>query len=365
MIIDKDKLKNEILSIQQIYELVADLGGEPHDIQNNMFVSKTICHNPVGHGSYKLYYYDNTHLFRCYTDCADSFDIYELVKKQKTIAEGVEWSLPKAITYVAFYFGYSSQTFDFGEAKEELKDWDILNNYERINNQQEKKQIVELKTFDDKILKNLPHPRITLWEQEGIKREIIEKYNVAYDPVNEGIVIPHYDINGKLIGIRERTLIKEQEEYGKYRPAKINNILFNHPLSFNLFNLNNSKDNIGVIQKAIVFESEKATMMYESYFGADNDISVAVCGSSLINYQVQLLINCGAKELIIAFDKEGQNDDKKKYVQKFYKIQQKYGNLIQISFMYDKDDKYLTWKQSPIDVGPEVFMSMFKERIIL
>ena len=124
---NKDELKQS-LTIEQVYELTADLGGEPI-MEGNTFKSRTICHNPAGQGSYKLYYYDNTKLFKCYTDCGDYFDIYELVRKQKTISTGEEWSLPKAIAFVAAYFGYSSQTFDFGQDKVILKDWEILSNY--------------------------------------------------------------------------------------------------------------------------------------------------------------------------------------------------------------------------------------------
>ena len=80
---------------------------------------------------------------------------------------------------------------------------------------------------------------------------------ICYDPLYEGIVIPHYDINGNLIGIRERTLIKENEIYGKYRPAIINGKMYNHPLSFNLYNLNFSKSNIKTTQKAIVYEGKR------------------------------------------------------------------------------------------------------------
>ena len=38
-----------------------------------------------------------------------------------------------------------------------------------------------------------------------------------------------------------------------------------------------------------VGEGEKFCLMYQSYFGIENDITVAVCGSNLTNYQVQLL----------------------------------------------------------------------------
>ena len=56
------------------------------DAGGNFFTARTICHNHLGEGSRKLYYYDNTKLFQCYTDCAGSFDIYELICKVKTIS---------------------------------------------------------------------------------------------------------------------------------------------------------------------------------------------------------------------------------------------------------------------------------------
>lgn len=369
MKIDKDELKKS-LTIDQVYELIIILGGEPLPIKGNSFVSRTICHNPAGKGSYKLYYYDNGEegIFHCYTGCADgSFDIYELVRKQKTISTGEEWSLPKAIAFVAAYFGYSSQTFDFGQDKDILKDWEILNNYERISNYEEKQQIVELKKFDTKILEFLPRPRISIWEHEGIKKDIITNRNIAYDPKNEGIVIPHFDIDGNLIGIRERTLIKEMEKNGKYMPAKLNNKMYNHPLSFNLYNLNNSKDAISIIQKAIVFEGEKSTLLYASYFGEENDISVACCGSSLISYQVKLLLSLGVKEIVIAFDKQFKeigDTEWKRWTKKLTSIHTKYGAYVQISFIFDKWDM-LNYKDSPIDKGKETFLKLFKRRIIL
>ena len=60
-----------------------------------------------------------------------------------------------------------------------------------------------------------------------------------------------------MIGIRERTLIKEEENNGKYKPAIINGIMCRHPLGFNLYNLNNSKDNIKNIKKVFVFEGKR------------------------------------------------------------------------------------------------------------
>lgn len=374
---DKDELKLN-LSIEQVFDLVAELGGEPR-MESGFFISKTICHNHAGEGSYKLYYYDNTKLFRCYTDCGTSFDIYELVRKIKNNSKDLksyynkegkvcyrEWELFDAVEFVAIYYGYSPKTFDFQKTQEKLKDWEVLNNYEQIN-KDEQEQRVELRIFDNKILRHLPHPRIITWEQEGIKKEVMDHRGIAYDPKNQGIVIPHYDINNQLVGIRERTLIKEEENFGKYRPAILNGVMYNHPLGFNLYNLNNSKNNIKIIKKVIVYEGEKSSLLYASFFGEENDISVAVCGSSLITYQVKLLLSLGVEEIIIAFDKQFKEiGDKEweRWTKKLYDIYTKYGAYVQISYLFDKKD-LLDYKDSPVDKGKETFLKLFKNRIML
>jgi hypothetical protein len=361
---NKDEIK-ESLTIEQIYELVAEMGGEPQ-MKENYFVSRTICHNPAGQGSYKLYYYENTKLFKCYTDCGDYFDIFELVRKQMSIKNNSEWGLPKSISFVAKYFGFSAEEFNSEDENLQLQDWKILSNYEKILEQKEE-QIVQLKFFDDKILKFLPRPRILPWEEEGIAQEVMEHRGICYDPKNEGIVIPHYDIDSNLIGIRERTLIKENEKFGKYLPAKLNNQIYNHPLSFNLYNLNNSKENIKAIKKVIVFESEKSCLKYASFFGEDNDISVAVCGSSLISYQVKLLLSLNVEEIIIAFDRQFQelgDDEWKRWTKKLTDIHTKYGSYVQISYMFDKKN-LLDYKMSPIDKDRDTFLTLFKERVYI
>lgn len=371
---DKNAIKNS-LSLEQVYSFLDDLGAAPQ-LQGSIILNKTICHCGNSH---KLYYYDNTKLFRCYTDCGgEAFDIYELTRKVKSrenpkeryIKEGKEyldeWNLPEAIEYVAQYFGFSPIEKSNSNLTV-LEDWKILNNYDRIEKIENETQIVELKTYNDIILKNLPKPIIQPWIQEGITLEVMQHRNICYDPKNCGIVIPHYDIEGRLIGIRERTLIKEDEIKGKYRPAYIGGQLYNHPLSFNLYNLNNSKENIKQIKKAIVWEGEKSPMLYASYFGEENDISVACCGSSLIPYQVKLLLDLGVEEIIIGFDKQFQefNDDEhKKLVKNLKNIYRKYGTYVKISYLFDKWN-LLEYKDSPIDKGKNTFLELFKRRITI
>ena len=155
--------------------------------------------------------------------------------------------------------------------------------------------------------------------------------------------------------------------YGKYRPLIINGKLYNHPLGMSLYNFNNSKNAIATSGRAIIFEGEKSCLLYQSYFGYDNDISVACCGSNISNYQMNLLMENGVKEVIIALDRQFQelgDDEFKRLKKNLMKIYNQYNNYVRISFIFDK--KMITgYKSSPIDEGPEKFLTLFNERIIL
>lgn len=359
---DKDELKGE-LELEKIYDLIEAWGGEPEYVEGGL-ISQTICHNSPGEGSRKLYYYENTKLFKCYTGCADtSFDIFELCIKVKKRQEQKKWELYDAMDYIASYFGING--IERQEEESELKDWEI---FRRHNFQTSKgDNVIQLKEYNPIILTRFAYPRILRWEQEGISSEISKKNLIGYYPGKEQITIPHFDIDNRLIGIRGRALASDEaEKYGKYRPLLVGNQLFNHPLSMNLYNLNNSKDNIKQVKAAIIFESEKSCLMYQSYYGKDNDISVACCGSSISSYHIKLLRSLGVNEIIIAFDRqfiEISDDEFKKLKAKLVHIYNKYNSVVRITAIFDKR-MLLPYKASPIDQGPEIFEQLLRERII-
>ena len=356
-----EEIKNN-LSLDQIEDLLTSLGGEPYR-QNEIIISRTICHCGESH---KLFYYDNTKLFRCYTECSEIFDVFQLVIKVHESA-GTKMVLPQALSYILKFFNIRMPGQQEFELLDDLADWKILNRYNKNDKEEKEKQIIELKIFDEQILKYLPRPHILPWENEGITKEVCDFHNICYNPSSQAIVIPHYNKDNELVGIRERTLIKENEQFGKYRPAYLNRKMYNHPLGFNLFNLNNSKDNIKRMKKAIVFEGEKSPLLYASYFGQENDITVACCGSSLSSYQIDLLKELGVDEIIIAFDKQFKDigdDEWKGWTKKLKQIHQKYGSTVQISYLFDKQN-LLGYKDSPIDCGKEKFLKLFKERVRL
>ena len=358
---DKIDIK-ENLEITDIFELLIDWGGEPYYQSNGVIVSKTICHNhPSDDMSHKLYYYDNSKLFQCWTNCG-GFDIFELVRKVMSIQYHQEYDLNMAVRWIANRFGISGESVK----ENELEDWEVIERYS-INCQQVEK--VVLKEYDSTILDRFNYKvRLTPWLKEGISQESLDRAKIGFYAGGDQITIPHYDSNNRLIGIRGRTLCKEEaERFGKYRPLKIRDILYSHPLGVNLYNLNNSKDNIRLFGKAIIFEGEKSCLQYATMFGNDNDISVATCGSNLSAQQVNLLKEAGAKEIIIAFDRQFKDHNSEEFnlwVKKLKKINEKFKNDILVSFIFDKND-LLAYKSSPTDEGKEKFLQLYKNKIII
>lgn len=361
---DKDKLK-ESLDVEQIYDLLDVWGGEPEYIDGGL-LSQTICHNQPGEGSRKLYYYENTRLFHCYTGCIEpTFDIFELAIRVAHNQRDLEWELYDAMDYVASYFGIEGEE-DGREEKQELADWEIFARHSKLS-PEKKQEFVELPAYNPVILTRFLYPRIQDWEREGILPQVSRRNLIGYYPGKEQITIPHFDINGRLIGIRGRALsIDEAERYGKYRPLIVGKQMYNHPLSMNLYNLNNSKENIRQAKIAIVFEGEKSCLQYQSYYGRENDISVACCGSSVSRFHIELLRRLGVREIVLAFDRQFQeigDDEFKRLKSKIIHLYERYNNIVKITAIFDKN-MILPYKASPTDCGMQVFEKLLLERII-
>jgi hypothetical protein len=319
-----------------------------------------------GEGSRKLYLYSNTKLFRCWTGCGDTFDIFELTMKVFKIQQGRDIDLNDAVRFIAAKFGIAG---DYEEELELPADWKIFDGYARVQEIEQKDYNVQLKEYDPVILERMNYNCIlTPWLDEGISQDVIDFTRIGYYPGADMITIPHFDATGRFIGLRGRAMAQDDaDRFGKYRPIKINKQLYNHPLGMNLYGLNWAKDNIAIMKKAIVFESEKSCLLYMSHFGIENNISVACCGSNISAYHIHQLLEAGADEIVIAMDRQFKEigDDEFKHLTKgLTKMNEKYSTMANLSFIFDK--KMITgYKASPIDEGPEKFLQLFKDRIFL
>lgn len=252
---DKEKIR-DALDTDQLFKLVEHLGGEPV-LTNFGFVAKTICHNHSGEGSEKLYFYENTGLFNCYTNC-DIMDVFQLVIQSNEIETNEEMSFYESMNYIVKFFNLDGVQGEIKDNKTPVdEDFSVLSGYRELDLNRDQ-LVVEQKIYKDDILNHLDFVAPHSWLQEGISEKTMEKYNIRYYSTEHKIVIPHYNMRADLIGIRGRSLVKRDVElFGKYMPLRVNNKMYSHPLSQNLYGLNHTLENIINLGKVIIFEGER------------------------------------------------------------------------------------------------------------
>lgn len=343
-------------SNEEIIRLLAELGSPEYKESSDKgsLVFKTVCH----HGSsFKLYYYIESKLFHCYTDCGDSFDIYELVRRSRNC------SFYDAVDFVNRTLGRLTQRAN-GFIKPEptfTDDWSIFQKYEKFR---KKKTKEEYKTYPNSLIDYYSKVYPVEWINDGITDKAMDKFNIRFDIANNKIIIPHYDMNGKLIGIRGRALNVEEIESGKkYMPCILEGIVLRHPIQYNLYGYFQNKKAISKAKKVVIFEAEKSVLKCEGFYG-ENNFTVAVCGSHVSSYQRSMILNLGVKEVTIAFDREYEEANSEKsyaYADKILNIAYTFCPYVTTYVLWDKGD-LLGYKDSPADKGKEVLERLMKQK---
>ena len=361
--LDKDKIK-ESLTEDDIKLILSDLGGHffQPDNQGNLIFS-TVCHN-TNNGSPKLYYYPESKQFHCFTDCGDSFDIYHLIERNKSLYD-IKMTFPEIVQYVANITGYQyakKRRVGFGRENFIIDDWDFIEGYDIKATQQTVYSSIStgyLNCYD-----NTYHQS---WIDDGISIKTMKNNNIKYCVKDHQIIIPHYHgVTGELIGIRCRNLMPEPlAEKKKYMPVYLQGISFAHALGGNLYGLHRNRNAIKRLRKAMIVESEKSVMQCETMYREDN-FTVATCSSNITNMQRDMLLDCDIDEIILAFDKDFliDSEDYSKKMVTICKLAQKFAPYVRVYVIEDQDG-LLDLKDSPTDKGQEVLEKLMKTKIEL
>ena len=193
----------------------------------------------------------------------------------------------------------------------------------------------------------------------------MKKYQISYWGEENKIIIPHRDMEGRLIGIRGRALNQiDIDAKRKYMPITIEGKVLKHTLGNNLYGLCQNEEAIKRFKKIIIFESEKSVLLCDTYYH-QNNFSVAVCGSNITDTQCKIIRNLGVNEVMIAFDKE-YIDAKSKlaevYMNKLLRLAYKLVPYCTVYILMDTDG-LLEQKDSPADRGQDVLEKLMKSKI--
>lgn len=342
------------LTDKHIIQILERLGAIIYQNNDKNIVSTTICH----HGnSPKLYYYKDINMFKCYTDCGDGFDIIELICRNKN------YKFQEAINWICVMFNFDTNEYGFGNNNATINDWSFIYSLplrkKRIESQ-------EKKDYYDKDILNIFQPMYYQgWINEGISIDSMKKYGIKYCTLQQRIIIPHYNINNELMGVRGRAMLEEDIINGKYTPFSLGRIIYSHPLSQNLYGLYINKDNIIKKKKIMLVEAEKSVLQCDTMFGEDN-FTVALCGKNLSIFQRDLILSLGVNEVVVGLDKQFHNPDDEeadiwsKYIRK--KIINLLAPYVKVSVLWDTES-LLPYKASPSDINKDTLLRLMDKKI--
>ena len=328
----------------------------------------TICHNING-GGYNLAFNKETRSFCCFSECSCSYSLLSLIKKRRELL-GEPCSTYQSLKWLCNELGIE---FNF---KEEVKQvntniykWQnsllkYTKNYSNATNQ----------IYDKSILSYLTPCYYEPWLKEGMTKESLDKFDIRFYNRLQQVVIPVYDDEGNLVGTHDRNTNPELIDYMKYDHLRLlDGTEYKFQMGLVLYGLNMNKADIERTRTAILFEAPKSVIHIDGFY--DYNISVAMFGMNLQKAKLKLLLKYGVNKFIIALDRQYKNvmiDGE--YTKEFLKYREKVDRIIdmirpyaqEIGVVWDNDeDRFLEYKDSPVDQGKEVWEKLFDRREIV
>lgn len=334
---------------QDVINILYKLGSDISDRSNEEYLifNTSVCH---GGENYKLYYYKNTKSFYCYSGCGAIRDIFDLIKQSLNI------SFEESVKYVIDELGLNTKVARRGFPK--------------------KRNTIKQQSLNDIVLETLPpiekqylyyaYPDIPViqWLKDNISKQAMKTFNIRYCTKSNSAIIPHFNIKNETVGVRVRAFNQEEiENYGKYHPLYYGGEGYAHPLGKNLYGIHKTKEAIKKYKKVVIGESEKFVLQMETYY-KENNISVAICGSTFSKFQAKMLLDLGVEEFIFALDKEYETiEDESIYLKKIYKkVKILLDNNIKVTLIWDEINGLLGYKDSPTDKGKTAYEKLVKNR---
>lgn len=351
----------DMITTSDIVQLVSKFGIPETSIRyyNNQLIMPTGCHNEIiGTAKHKLYYYEDSKKFHCYT-CCGSMNPFEFVV-QAYRTRGIKYSLSNAAIIIERII------------QERLKDgFAIVTPPSKVKKEIEEDWHKSLTEYNPSIMNCFSRNKkyLKVWEKEGISFDAMDKFGIKFDMIRNRMVIPIYDDKGVFVGAKVRNFNQEDIENGrKYMPLIHNNEIYTYDRGKILYGLNFNKKNIKNAKRAIIFESEKSTILYESLYVGNKAVSIG--GSNVSIYQTELLKQYKVETVVLALDNDysllpNENGEYDKYFG-LYKMLKEANKLdakgFNVEIVYDWEQSFLENKDAPIDKGREIWNKLYRNR---
>lgn len=188
--------------------------------------------------------------------------------------------------------------------------------------------------------------KLFVWEQEGISRESLDKFQVFYDGFSDRLVYPIRDTGGHIVNIGGRALDPEWKEKNMRKYT----YFFSWGTMAVVYGLFENMEAILKAKEVIIFEGCKSVLIANTW-GIHN------CGALLTSHlnpnQMKILARLGCR-VVFALDKD-VDVRKDRHIERLK-------NYVNCEYLIDKDN-ILGEKDSPVDKGEEVFRKLYGDRV--
>lgn len=189
--------------------------------------------------------------------------------------------------------------------------------------------------------------KLSVWEQEGISREALERFQVRYDGFSDRLVYPIRNLEGGIVNIGGRALDPQWKEKGMRKYTYF--FSWNGGMSI-IYGLFENMESILQKKEVILFEGCKSVLLANTW-GITN--TAAILTSHVNPQQMKILAKLGCR-VVFALDKEvNVREDRNVNVLK---------NYVNCEYLWDRGD-LLSAKDAPVDKGKEVFLELYKQRL--
>lgn len=244
-----------------------------------------------------------------------------------------------AISHLCQYAGISEKCVD-----KRMAAIRVIKSYQRRRNH-EKFPTYKILEPDHMLRFDTNWGKTRIWEDEGISRESMVKFDVRYDPFDDRLVYPLRSTSGQIINVCGRTLDPEYKDKGirKYTYLQKMGVLDT------IYGLYENRDEILFKNEIILFEGAKSVMKADTW-GIKN--TAAVLTSRINPQQAKILIQLGVR-VVFALDVEVDPRKDKEFP--------KLARYMTLEAIRDTDG-LLEPKMAPVDAGEGVWNTLYERR---
>jgi len=262
-------------------------------------------------------------------------DIFSLIE----YLQGCKFN--QAISYVCKICNLKYDGID--TKQERSSSYDFLKQFKRSISKKQSNLYYEESILNETFIERFIRNECKLFSDDGINELTQNKFGVSYDILDNRVVFPIRNDDGKLLTFKGRTL----EENFKIRGIPKYYYYYPYHGEYYLYGLYENYFDILSADEVFVGEAEKFVMQLDSM---EINNCLAVSKHSISPIQLNKLLKLG-KDIVLTFDKDIT-------LEEIFIECKKFKGLCNVYYIYDNLD-LLEKKQSPSDKGKEVFMQLY------